>query len=261
MALLGPTAAGKSSLSLEVADALAVPILACDSVVVYRGLDIGSAKPSAADQARVPHHLIDLVEPDATFTALDYCRAAEPLITSGSGLFVGGTGLYLRAVALTTTEVPGDRPPGDPVRQAFEDRWTAAETREGGSIHRELTARDPKTAGEIHPRNAVRALRALWLCECAGEAVSAVRARNPPRPRLELRIVVLDPGVATVDQRIERRCDAMLERGLVEDEAGYAYSAARRDDDAYEWCDFVEAAVDNSLTGKERFVRYFTIWH
>lgn len=215
VALVGPTASGKSTLSLEVAHALGVPVLCCDSVQVYRGLDIGSAKPTPAARARVTHHLLDLVEPDRPFTALDYSRAAEPLLRAGPGLFVGGTGLYLRSVALTTTSVPGDRPPGDPVRDAFEDRWRLREAGDPGAIHRELTARDPKTAGEIHPRNAVRALRALWLCACAGEPVSAVRARNPPRARLDLRIVVLDPGVTAVDERIERRCDVMLDSGLV----------------------------------------------
>ena len=217
VALVGPTASGKSALSLDVAQELGVDILCCDSVQVYRGLDIGSAKPTPADRAHIPHHLLDLVEPNETFTAMDYCNAAEPLVRASSRLLVGGTGLYLRSVALTTTRVPGDRPPGDPVRTAFEGRWTGAESRTEGAIHRELSARDPVTAAEIHPRNAVRGLRALWLCECAGEPVSAVRARHPPQARMDLFIVVLDPGVDPVDARIERRCEAMFRDGLVQE--------------------------------------------
>lgn len=101
LALVGPTAAGKSALGLELAERLGLPILCLDSVQVYRGLDIGSAKPTPADRARVRHELLDLVDPDATFSAGDYARAAWSLLGRGGGLFVGGTGFYLRATAFT----------------------------------------------------------------------------------------------------------------------------------------------------------------
>ena len=219
IAITGPTAAGKEALGVQAAERLGLPVLVCDSVKVYRRLDIGSAKPSAEVRARVPHRLIDLVDPDASFSAGDYARAAwdELHRSERPGLFVGGTGFYLHAVAWAPTRAPAlaDVPPGDPARAAFEARWRAAEAASPGAMHRALAASDPRTAEGIHPHNLVRILRALWLCEVCGAPVSSVREVDPPRRRLRVLMVVLDPGVAEVDARIERRVDAMLAAGFV----------------------------------------------
>lgn len=216
VAIVGPTAAGKSALALELAERLELEILCCDSVQVYRGLDIGSAKPSPADRARVPHHLIDLVDPDEDFSAGDYGRRARALLEAGPAIVCGGTGLYLRATGWThsgdeqaRSDDHGER------RHAFEQLWEERERSEAGAVHRALRERDPETAGKIHARNVVRALRALWLCELHGEPVSAVRRRDPPRRLVDLLLVVLDPGVEAVDAAIDRRCDAMIQAGWV----------------------------------------------
>ncbi len=216
VAVVGPTAAGKAEFGLRVAERLGRPILVCDSVKVYRGLDIGSAKPSASARARVPHHLLDCVDPDETFTAGDYARRALPLLEDVGGVFVGGTGLYLRATAWTQTGagLPDvGRSLDDPERAAFEATWRAREEDERGAVHRALSAVDPETAAQIHPSNVVRLLRALWLCRAHGGPVSRVRREDPPRPRVRLMLIVLDPGVEAVDRRIARRVDAMLEAG------------------------------------------------
>lgn len=220
VAIVGPTASGKSGLALALAERFGRSILCCDSVQVYRGLDIGSAKPTREERRRVPHELIDLVDPDQVFSAGDYGRLARERLEHGPAILCGGTGLYLRAVGWTHSgadePAAGARNPdrGDE-REAFEQLWTRREASEQGAVHRALRDRDPETAAGIHPENVVRALRALWLCELHQEPISAVRKRDPPRPRLNLLMIVLDPGVTAVDEAIDRRCEAMLTRGWV----------------------------------------------
>lgn len=225
VAIVGPTAAGKSRLGLEVAQRLGVDVLGCDSVQVYRGLDIGSAKATPTERARVRHHGIDLCDPDAAFSAGDYAREAHRVLAAHRAIIVGGTGFYLRAAAWTHS-IEGDLPADDPRRRAFDEEWTERERVDPGATHRALAARDPDLAGELDPRNFVRTLRALWLCERLGEPVSRVRKRNPPRRRLDLFTVVLDPGQPALDPAIRRRCDSMLARGFLAEveklrQAGY----------------------------------------
>jgi tRNA dimethylallyltransferase len=235
LALVGPTASGKSELALTLAESLGLSILCCDSVQVYRGLDIGSAKPGAAERARVPHHLLDLVDPDQEFSAGQYAELAlaELAKAGGKAIICGGTGLYLRATGWTHSGEDEPGPPGEgsepaaqsqsqarssdhgDARASFEAQWLARESSERGAIHRALVERDPETAQGIHPNNALRALRALWLCERHGEPISAIRRRDPPRERVELLMLVLDPGVEAVDTAIEARCEAMLAAGWV----------------------------------------------
>ncbi len=216
VALVGPTASGKSRFSIELAQRLEAPILCCDSVQVYRGLDIGSAKPSLADRNRVPHHLLDLVEPSDAFSSGEYARAALQHLSKCPGIFVGGTGFYLRAVHRTYSGTDRQNPQvDDPKRRAFEVHWEAREAEQPGATHCELQRVDPETAALVHPRNFVRALRTLWLCEQAGMPVSALRRLDPPRKRVELLLIVLDPGVEVVDRAIDRRCDEMIEAGFV----------------------------------------------
>lgn len=223
LAIVGPTAAGKSALALELARAHGLPVFACDSVQVYRGLDIGSAKPTAAERAAVPHELIDVVDPDASFSAGDYASLAHARIDriklnhatrSPTVILCGGTGLYLRAFAWTQSVRPGeDLSREDPQRRAFEAKWEAAEAAAPGAVARELARLDAKTAADIHPKNVVRALRALWLCELHGRPVSEVRAEDPPRLRVDLRCVYIEPEREQLRARIFARCDEMMAQG------------------------------------------------
>ncbi len=236
VAIMGPTAAGKARLGREAARRLSLPVLVCDSVKVYRGLDIGSAKPSAAQRADVRHELLDLVVPDQTFSAGDYVRRAWPLLQEGRGLMVGGTGFYLRAVGWTHSGgVAGaDAAPDAPQRRAFEELWQRREREDPGAVHRALHALDPSTARSIHPNNRVRSLRALWLCECSGGPISLMRAQDPPRSRVRLMLVVLDPDPEVHRVSMVRRLDRMLDSGWLAEveklrEAGYdsRYKAMR----------------------------------
>lgn len=227
VAFVGPTAAGKAALAREAARRFSLPLLVCDSVKVYRGLDIGSAKPTAEERAEVRHELLDLVDPDEEFSAGDYAALAWPHLRGeggegghgGRGLFVGGTGFYLRAVAFTHSAGVQDvaRSPSDPERRAFEEQWQAREAAEPGAIARALLAVDPPTAHAIHPHNLVRALRALWLCERTGGPISTARRADPPRLRVRLRLVVVDPAPEVLRERTVRRLDRMLAAGFLDE--------------------------------------------
>ncbi len=225
LAIVGPTASGKSRLALFLAERLGLPVLVCDSVQVYRGLDIGSAKPDAQLRARVPHRLIDLVAPDEEFSAGDYATAALAEVGAGPALFAGGTGFYLRAAAWTHSS-GGQGDADDEARAVFTAAWEAREQGEPGCVHAALSRADPATAASIHPRNVVRAVRALWLCEAHRGPVSAVRAADPPRPRLDLALVILEPEPVALARAIDDRCDAMMRAGFLAEvemlrEAGY----------------------------------------
>lgn len=219
VAVTGPTAAGKEQLGVAIAERMGRAVLVCDSVKVYRRLDIGSAKPSAEARQRVPHHLLDLVEPDHAFTAGDYASAAREAFDRTGGIFVGGTGFYLRAAAWSQTEAPerADLPPDHPERLAFERVWQQAEQRRPGATWSALNAADPVTAASVHPNNFVRVSRALWLCEVHGAPISDARREDPPRPKMQLLLVVLDPGVEAVDRRIAARVDRMLADGWLDE--------------------------------------------
>ncbi len=216
VAIVGPTGAGKGTLGRRVAAELGLDVLVCDSVKVYRGLDIGSAKPTHEQRAAVPHHLVDLIDPDASYSAGAYATAAWEVMERRRGIFVGGTGFYLRHVAQTTSGLADgdhDEPAEHPLRRSFEEDWRAREHRQAGATWAELARIDPETAATIHPANWVRAVRGLWLCHRHGRAISLVRRAAPPRPRLALMLVVLDPPPAELAARLEQRVDAMLERG------------------------------------------------
>jgi tRNA dimethylallyltransferase len=163
----------------------------------------------------VPHHLVDLVEPDVEFTAGDYAAAALAQLARGPGLLVGGTGFYLRAAAWSMSGTdPGAQ---EPAPEAFNAGWEARERESPGTVHAALQRVDPPTAAAIHPRNVVRALRALWLCEAGGRPISEVRAADPPRPRLRVGLVVLEPPWPQLDRAIDDRCAGMLRAGLVDE--------------------------------------------
>ena len=168
--LTGPTASGKSGLAVELAERLDLEILSMDSMAIYRRMDIGTAKPAADERARVPHHLIDLVDPDEGFDTSRWCDAADAARAEVEArgrrvLFVGGTPLYL--MAYFTGMMSG--PAAD---DALRGRLQAREAETPGSLHRELTERDPTAAARIHPRDTKRLVRALEVLEHTGRPIS-----------------------------------------------------------------------------------------
>jgi tRNA dimethylallyltransferase len=213
--VVGPTASGKTELGLRLAEATGGEIVSCDSRQVYRGLDIGSAKPSAAEQARARHHLIDVVDPDQDFTAADYSRLARrtlgDIVSRGKlPVVVGGTGLYLRA--LIEGLFPG--PARDERLRARVSGWT---DRFGATrVHHVLRRVDPVAAGRIHREDRVRLVRALEVFFLTGRPISEQqdRAADPLRGFAVLS-VGLNPGRKELRLRVECRTRRMFERGLL----------------------------------------------
>jgi tRNA dimethylallyltransferase len=216
VAILGPTASGKSALALALAARLPVEILCCDSMQVYRGLDIGTAKPSAAEQAAVPHHLLDLVDPGEPFHAARWAELARQVIGAVSGrgrlpVIVGGTGLYFRALVRGLFEAP----PPDPVRRARHEQ----EARALGvpALHARLAAVDPEAAARILPNDLLRISRALEIHEQTGVPLSVLHRQAPAPAPLALYTVLLDPPLAALRPAIADRVDAMMAAGFLDE--------------------------------------------
>lgn len=209
----GPTASGKSALGLALARILGGGIVNADSVQVYRGLDIGSSKPSAEDRARVPHALLDTREPDEPWTAVDFVREAEAVektwLAAGiQPVVVGGTGLYIRALVEGLVEAP---PADAELRAALQEEAT---TRGGAVLHERLVSLDPARAKELHPHDVVRVIRALEICLLTGKPVSAHYQAQDATRRKAL-TVVLGGDRAALYARIDARAEGMVEAGLL----------------------------------------------
>ncbi len=232
LVIAGPTASGKTEAALALARALDGELIGADSVQVYRGFDIGSAKPTADELAGVPHHLIDICDPDEAIDARRFADLADRAILDVAArgkapIVVGGTGLWLRALLRGLVDVPE-------VDAALRARLDAEATRVGApAMHARLASVDPRAAEAIHPNDQLRIVRALEVFEQTGEALGELRQRHAlGAPRYVSHFVVLDPGVAPGTERIEARLAAMLEAGWV-DEVRALLTRWRRDARAF----------------------------
>jgi tRNA dimethylallyltransferase len=219
LAVVGPTASGKSALALELARRLGGEIVSCDSMQIYRGMDIGTAKPTKEEQAAVPHHLIDIVEPEEDFSANDYAVAAEiavrDILSRGRiPVFCGGTGLYLDAFLRGEEgEVPG----ADPVVRA--ELEALLQLHGVDFLHGLLSEVDPESAATVHKNNTRRVIRALEIYRVTGVPKSEWDRRSRQRPPRYRAAVI---GLSYADRevlyrRIEGRVDQMIDEGLVEE--------------------------------------------
>ena len=223
VAVVGPTASGPTALSIALARALNAEILCCDSMQIYRDLDIGTAKPTAAEQAAVPHHLVDIADPRTPFSAADYVSAASAVLDDlaargKNAVLCGGTGLWL--ASLRRGSADAERIPGKTVvREALE----AEAEKEGGAaaLHARLAAVDPASAAAIHPNNIRRVIRALEVYLVTGRPKSDWdRATRAHPPACDVRpIGIRFPDRARLYARIDARVDAMIAAGLVEETA------------------------------------------
>lgn len=210
--MIGPTGSGKSDLSICIALAVGGEIVNCDSLQVYRGFDIGTAKVPVPDRQGIPHHLIDVVEPTSLFTAGDYARQAEAVIREISGrartaVLVGGTGFYLRSLLEGLS--PGTTR-DDALRAQLQDR----ELRRPGSLHRILARLDPASASRIHPNDKNKTLRALEVRLLEGSPLSSMfeRARSPLSGFRPIKIG-LDPPRDLLYARLNERARKMFDEG------------------------------------------------
>ena len=216
--LLGPTGSGKTALSLALGERFSGEIVSCDSVAVYRGMELGTAKPTKEERERLTHHLIDVAEPDQPFTAGDYSRQARAALREIAGrgrlpIVTGGTGLYMRA--LTDGLFAG------PERQhELRARLEKSSKRHPeGWLHRLLSRLDPASAARIHFNDTPKLIRAIEVCLAERKPMSQVLARNPLTGFRLLRIGLNPPRLALYD-RLNKRAAAMFAAGLIEETRG-----------------------------------------
>ncbi len=213
----GPTGVGKTTAAIAIARRFNAEIISADSMQIYRHMDIGSAKPTPAEQAAAVHHMIDIVDPDEAFDAAQFERRALPSIEQLHAaqrlpLVVGGTGLYIKALLHGLTEAHK----GDPRRR---EQLKACERRHGaGHLHRQLTAVDPDSAARIHPNDLFRIIRALETYEITGKPMSwHQRSHQFQIQRFDTLKLGLTLPRADLYARIDQRVDAMLSAGLLEE--------------------------------------------
>lgn len=220
VAIVGPTATGKSALGIALAQRFGGEIVSCDSTAVYRGFDIGTDKVPPAQQGGVPHHLIDVADPTEEYSAARYAREAAAAIRSITArgrlpILVGGTGLYYRA--LTRGFFPG--PARDPALRSRLDRIAARRGPE--ALHRWLGRVDPASAGRIQPRDQKRLVRALEVYCLTGRPLTAHFADTvPPLPEYAIVTYALQIPAAETAERVSRRVDDQFARGVVDEVRG-----------------------------------------
>ena len=225
IAIVGPTAVGKSEVAMHLARCFPLEIVGADSRQVYRFMDIGTNKPSLAERASVPHHIIDVVDPDEDFSLATYHQLAfETLKTIQQKgklpLLVGGTGLYVWSL-VEGWKIP-QVPPNQEMRRRLE---TKAKQEDGQSLHRELQTTDPAAAAKIDPRNIRRVVRALEIYYATGQPPSQLQRKE--QPGFPVLVIGLTQERSQLYRRIDERADEMLQRGLVEEvqqllEKGYS---------------------------------------
>jgi len=213
IAVVGPTASGKTAMSIALAKKFGGEIVSADSRQVYRGMDIGTAKPIAAEQAAAPHHLIDIKNPDEDYTVADYkadaIAAIKKIIAHGKfPIIVGGTGLYVKAV-IENLDIP--KAQANPELRAQIEQEIADEGLP--TVFDKLVALDPEAAYIVDPKNPRRVVRALEVAQATGEPFTAQRKKNDPL--FNALILGLNPAPELLRERIDRRIDAMMDNGLL----------------------------------------------
>lgn len=215
--IAGPTASGKTDISIRLAQKYNCEIICMDSMQIYRGMDIGTAKPTAEEQSLIPHHMVDVVDPRDSFSVAQYQTmaeaAAEDILSRGKQpLFVGGTGFYLRALRqpMVMGEVVGDN--------ALRDELQSVADAPGGKerLHAMLEEVDPVTAARLHLNDVRRAIRALEVCRLTGRPFSA-QVQPEGESRFRYRVAMIDMDRAILYERIEKRVDLMVEAGLIDE--------------------------------------------
>jgi len=268
--IVGPTAVGKTSLSLHLAESLNGEIISADSRSFYRGMDVGTAKPTPKERARVPHHLIDIADPDETVGLADYQDRAyaaidDVLARDRLPLLVGGTGQYVQAV------VEGWRIPRVPPHPNLREELEAKAERESPyALHDWLKRLDPEAAGDIHPHNVRRVVRALEVCLVTGRPISDQQGKVPPPYQILQLGLTMDRQ--KLYERADRRLEMMIEAGLLDEvrellEQGYHWELPAMSAVGYaEWKPFFQGQADVTEVIAEiqsdlrRFIRHQYNW-
>ncbi|MDT8447903.1 MAG: tRNA (adenosine(37)-N6)-dimethylallyltransferase MiaA [bacterium] len=220
LVLLGPTASGKTEFGLALAQALDLEIISADSMLVYKGMDIGTAKPSAEERALVPHHLIDILTPDQPFNAGLFQHLSDQAIGDiiGRGknaLLLGGTNLYLRGLVDGLIEIPAAP------AEIKEPIYRQLEAEGVGPLYQQLSALDPLAAAELHPNDSSRIARALEVFRYTGRSIKSWQAEHAfAQSRYRPYYLCVDRSREELYQRINRRVELMVAAGLVQEVQG-----------------------------------------
>jgi len=238
--ILGPTASGKSALGIELAQRMGGEILVCDSTQVYRHFDIGTAKVPPAEQRGIPHHLIDLVEPDAVFTAGQYRQRALEVLNDLSGrqktpIITAGTGLYLRALLEGLADAPAR---SEELRERLRER---ARRNGPASLHQLLLRLDSEAAARIAPRDTQKVIRAIEIRILAGKPVGEIyQSGRSPLQGYEVRKIGLLPPRARLYARIDSRVEAMMKTGWIAEVRELIRSGVRADAKPFQFIGYSE---------------------
>ncbi len=211
--IVGPTASGKTALSLQAAQALHGSIVCMDSMQIYRGMDIGTAKPTAAERRRVPHFLVDILPPDAAYSVSQYAQDAREVIERVDvPILVGGTGMYLQALSLPMDygAVGGD----EAIRQKYH---ALAEAQGSQAVHDRLRLVDPASADRLHPNDLRRVIRALEVYELTGVPLSRQTMPGPEDAPYDFLLYAIDMPRDMLYQRVDARVDQMIRDGLLDE--------------------------------------------
>ena len=222
LVIAGPTASGKSAAAVETAKAADGEIISADSMQVYQGMDIGTAKITEDEMQGIPHHMIDVADPSGAFDVTLYAEGAKKALSGilerkRLPILTGGTGFYIQAV---TRDIDFTGNASDP---AYRDELRAIAEAEGsGTLHRMLREKDPEAADAIHENNIKRVIRALEFCRASGEKISEHNLKEAQKPSpYDLLYIVLSPDREVLYQRCDRRIDRMLEEGLEKEARGF----------------------------------------
>ena len=224
IAIAGPTASGKTALSIELSRRISGEVVSCDSMMVYRGMDIGTAKPTRAEMDGIPHHMIDVADPAENYSAARYRDEARAVIADIASrghmpIMCGGTGLYITSLLNGMAFAPEKTDPA--IRARLQAR---ADAGDGAALYAELQRIDPDYAAQVHPNNLPRVIRALELFEATGRRMSDQRreARPAEAPYDALCLCLTCRDRAALYSRIDRRVDGLVENGVL-DEARRVY--------------------------------------
>jgi tRNA dimethylallyltransferase len=272
IAIAGPTASGKTALAVELAKRVSGEVISCDSMQVYRGMNIGTAKPDEAEKCGVPHYMIDIIEPSQKFSAKDFAEMArwciDDVLDRGKvPILAGGTGLYMDSVLNNIGFVE------------FEDRpelklklQKMVEEKGAEALHKLLAEKDPEAAEKIHPNNVRRVIRALEVCEATGKTFTQVNAESLREPLYDAFILGIETDRSVLYDRIDRRVDVMMQKGLLDEVKALQAAGIGRNTTAMqaigykELLDFVEGrasladAVDKIKQESRRYAKRQLTW-
>ena len=272
IAVVGPTASGKTALAIEIAKKFNGEVVSCDSMQIYKHMDIGTAKPTIEEQQQVKHHMIDIVEPYENYSVAEFTKRAreciDDVIARGKvPIVAGGTGLYFDSIVenIVFPDIPNDP-------KFCEEMIEMADLCGNQAVHDLLAKKDPQAAAKIHPNNLRRVIRALEICHVTGRTFTAVNADSKREPIYDTLIFGLDIEREFLYDRINQRVEQMLAEGLLEEVQGLKDMGIDRDTTAMqaigykEFLEFLDGkatfyeAVDKIKMESRRYAKRQLTW-